>query len=280
MIMALGLPIRHDHGMNTPTSYMVRARNLAPDSDNKIHDDEVARKFGFTGALVPGVEVFAYATQPFAAAWGEEFLSRGVMEMRFRRPVYDGDDVTVEPKEDAKQGEQGYDVTLVGPDGEVRALGSAALADAAADVDLTRYVETPMASPLPPADEQSLAVGTHLGTVREPVTPDGHAAYLHGIGETLPLYQKFVHPGALLRMVNAVLFRNVALGPWIHTGSSCRYLAPAPVPTTLTAHGTVTDRHERNGKFYVRFDALVLAGERPVAEVDHVAIYDLGAADA
>jgi acyl dehydratase len=259
--------------MNTPTSYPVRANNLAPDSDNKIHDDEVARKFGFTGALVPGVEVFAYATQPFAAAWGEEFLSRGLMDMRFRRPVYDGDDVTV----DAKDSDGGYDVTLAGPDGEVRAVGHAALADAPGDADLARYIDTPMTTPPPPADEASLAVGTHLGTVREQVTPDGHAAYLHGIGETLPLYQQFVHPGALLRMVNALLFRNVALGPWIHTASSCRYLAPAPVPTVLTAHGTVTDRYERNGKFYVRFDALVLAGERPVVEVDHVAIYDLGA---
>src|SRR6476659_8585149 len=121
--------------MTTPTSYTVRARNLAPDSDNKIHDDAVAKQFGFTGALVPGVEVFAYATQPFAAAWGEEFLSRGLMDMRFRRPVYDGEDVTVESKEN----NDGYDVT----DDEVRALGHAALADAPGDVDLSRYVETP-----------------------------------------------------------------------------------------------------------------------------------------
>jgi len=265
--------------MTQPTSYTVRARNLAPDSDNKIHDDEVARRFGFTGALVPGVEVFAYATQPFAAAWGEQFLSRGLMDMRFRRPVYDGEDVTVEAQERAEDND-GYDVTLVGPDGEVRALGHAALAEQVAAVDASRYVETPMSSPPPRADETSLAVGTHLGTVQEQVTPDGHAAYLHGIGETLPLYQQFVHPGALLRMVNAALFRNVAMGPWIHTGSSCRYLAPAPVPTTLTAHAVVTDRYERNGKSYVRFDALVLAGERPVVEVDHVAIYDLGAGGA
>jgi acyl dehydratase len=261
--------------VSEPTSYTVRARNLAPDSDNKIHDDEVARQFGFTGALVPGVEVFAYATQPFAAAWGEQFLSRGVMNMRFRRPVYDGEDVTVEAKDN-----DGYDVTLVGPDGEVRAVGHAALSETLVDVDVSRYVETPMISPPPRADESSLAGGTHLGTVREHVTQEGHAAYLHGIGETLPLYQQFVHPGALLRMVNAVLFRNVAMGPWIHTSSVCRYLAPAPVPTTLTAHGVVTDRYERNGKSYVRFDALVLAGERPVVEVDHVAIYDLGAGGA
>jgi acyl dehydratase len=252
--------------------YSVRARNLAPDSDNKIHDDEVAQRFGFTGALVPGVEVFAYATHPFAAEWGEDFLTRGAMDMRFRRPVYDGEDVTVEGKETAN----GYDVTLVGPDGEPRALGHAALADAVAAVDPSRYVETPMSDAIPRADATSLAVGRRLGSVREPATADGHAAYLHGISETLPLYQRFVHPGALLRMVNAVLFRNVAMGPWIHTASSCRFLAPAPVPSTLTAHGVVTERYERNGKSWVRFDALVLAGERPVVEVDHLAIYDLG----
>jgi hypothetical protein len=253
-------------------SYTVRARNLAPESDNKIHDDEVARRFGFTGALVPGVEVFAYATHPFAATWGEDFLSRGVIDMRFRRPVYDGDDVTVE----AKETDDGYDVTLVGPDGEVRALGHAALADEPARVDLTRYVETPASEPTPRADETSLAVGTRLPTVREQATVEGHAAYLHGVSETLPIYQRFVHPGALLRMVNAVLFRNVVMGPWIHTASSCRFLAAAPLPATLTAHGVVTERYERNGKSWVRFDALVLAGERPVVEVDHLAIYDLG----
>ena len=78
-----------------PASYTVRARNLAAESDNKIHDDDVARRFGFTGALVPGVEVFAYATQPFVAEWGEDFLTRGEIAVRFRRPVYDGEDVTV-----------------------------------------------------------------------------------------------------------------------------------------------------------------------------------------
>jgi acyl dehydratase len=255
-----------------PTDYAVRARNLSPDSDNKIHDDEVAQRFGFTGALVPGVEVFAYATQPFVALWGEDFLSRGVIDMRFRRPVYDGDDVSVEAKETG----DGYGVTLVGPDGEVRALGHAALPEVAGVVDVTRYVDTPASDPTPVADELSLGVGTRFGTVREPVTPEGHAAYLHGISDTLPIYQQFVHPGALLRMVNAALFRNVVLGPWIHTASSCRFLAPAPVPTTLTAHAVVTERYERNGKAWVRFDALVLAGERPVVEVDHLAIYDLG----
>lgn len=253
-------------------AYTVRARNLSPESDNKIHDDEVARKFGFTGALVPGVEVFAYLTQPFAAEWGEELLTRGVIGARFRRPVYDGEDVTVT----AVPGESGYDVSLRGPDDEVRALGTARLADAPHVPDVSRYVETPMPDPPPRADDRSIVVGRPFGTVREPVTPEGHGAYLEGISETLPLYKQWVHPGALLRMVNAVLFRNVAMGPWIHTASTMRFIEPAPVPTLLTGHGIVTERYERNGKSWVRFDALVLAGERPVVEVDHLAIYDLG----
>ena len=42
--------------------YRVEAFNTAKESDNKIHDDAVARRFGFTGGLVPGVDVYAYMT--------------------------------------------------------------------------------------------------------------------------------------------------------------------------------------------------------------------------
>ena len=109
---------------------------------------------------------------------------------------------------------------------------------------------------------------------------DAHVDYLDGISETLPLYrgQSHVHPGALLRMVNAVLFRNVALGPWIHTASACHLLDAVRVPTTLVANAVVTDNYVRNGNAYVRFDALVLAGERPVLLADHLAIYQLAGA--
>ena len=48
--------------MSTTTlePYAVVAYNSAWDSENKIHDDEVARRFGFSGGLVPGVDVYAY----------------------------------------------------------------------------------------------------------------------------------------------------------------------------------------------------------------------------
>jgi hypothetical protein len=42
--------------------YSVAAFNTAHDSENKIHDDATARRFGFGGGLVPGVDVYAYMT--------------------------------------------------------------------------------------------------------------------------------------------------------------------------------------------------------------------------
>ena len=71
------------------------AFNTATESDNKIHDDEVARRFGFSGGLVPGVDVYAYLCWGPVATWGRDWLERGTMEARFRLPTYDGETVTV-----------------------------------------------------------------------------------------------------------------------------------------------------------------------------------------
>jgi len=50
------------------------AFNTALDSENKIHDDDVARRFGFSGGLVPGVDVYAYLTWGPVSTWGRSCL--------------------------------------------------------------------------------------------------------------------------------------------------------------------------------------------------------------
>jgi hypothetical protein len=51
-------------------TYCVEAVNTAKVSENKIHDDEVARRFGFGGGLVPGVDVYAYMAHLPVVRWG------------------------------------------------------------------------------------------------------------------------------------------------------------------------------------------------------------------
>jgi hypothetical protein len=258
--------------MDAPSSYTVRARNLAPDSDNKIHDDTVAQQFGFSGALVPGVDVFAYASHPFAAAWGLDFVNGGRLQTRFRRPVYDGDVVTVTC---SPAGDGVYDLTVAGDTvNEPRCVGRA-WRDHGERIAIERFETSPLPAERLPAEPGAIVVGP-IGSVDEPVDLDRHAAYLSGIDEDLSLFEKVAHPGALLRVVNDLLMRNVELGPWIHTSSDCCFLTLAQLPGTLHADGVVTEVFERNGHHYVRYDALVRCDGTPVALVDHTAIYRLG----
>jgi len=51
------------------------------------HADAVAKKFGFGGGLVPGVDVYAYMTHPPRERWGRAWLERGKAECRLFKPV-------------------------------------------------------------------------------------------------------------------------------------------------------------------------------------------------
>src|SRR4029450_7425254 len=92
-------PHRPLTGSRPMRTYRVVAHNTATASRNKIHDDEVARRYGFGGGLGPGVDVYAYMTRVPAEAWGGDWLARGSLRARFLTPVYDGDEVEVVPGE-------------------------------------------------------------------------------------------------------------------------------------------------------------------------------------
>ena len=81
-------------------TYRVSAYNTSKYSENKIHDDTVARRFGFSGGLVPGVDVMAYMMHMPVAKWGRAFLERGLIDARFVKPVYDGEIAEVSALED------------------------------------------------------------------------------------------------------------------------------------------------------------------------------------
>src|SRR4051812_49923092 len=75
--------------------HVLTAFNTATASTNKIHDDDVAKQYGFRGGLVPGVDVYAYLTHLPVRAWGRAWLEAGSMAARFVTPVYDGHRVAV-----------------------------------------------------------------------------------------------------------------------------------------------------------------------------------------
>src|SRR5258708_2678901 len=178
--------------------YRVSAYNTAHDSENKIHDDSVARRFGFGGGLVPGVDVYAYMTHLAVLRWGRAWLERGTAECRFHKPVYDGEIASVA----AVEGPAGLELRVESRDA-LCATGSVGLADAPQppSLDAFRAVLPGPVAARPPADETSLAPGTWLGIRPLRVTAALAAQYLADVRETAPLYaaEGLVHPGTILR---------------------------------------------------------------------------------
>ena len=251
--------------------WRISAFNTAKQSENKMHDDTVARRYGFTGGLVPGVEVMAYMMHLPVARWGRDFLERGLIEARFVKPVYDGEIATVTGQE------TGNGLTLeVESRGERCATGSASLPTRAPTIDIAAYPETPVAASRPPVGTSSFPEGQWFGTA--PVNWGGARLreYLEEIRETEPLYldHNLVHPGTLQRIMNRVLVDNVVLGPWIHVGSTMQLLAAASGGDVLTARARVTANYDKKGHRFAEFDALIVAnGATPVAHCRHVAIF-------
>lgn len=247
-------------------THEVEAYNTAFDSTNRMHDDDVARTFGFRGGLVPGVDVWAYMTRPCIDRWGEAFLAGSAMEARFVLPVYDGEVVTVEL-------DHGGELTVTGPDGVLRATGRAALL---ADLPEPRHLDNvDRPDPVPAADEQRLAAGTALGTLRFTHRSDLAEVYLGEIRDDHSLYVggAVCHPGFLARQANAVLFRNVVLGPWIHVGTKAVHRGIARAGDELEVRGRVAAEYERRGHRFVDLDVEVTANGSPVWSALHTAIW-------
>jgi len=251
--------------------YRVEAYNTAHFSENKIHDDEVARRYGFSGGLVPGVDVYAYMTHAALARWGRGWLERGRAECRFVKPVYEGETATVTAVESGS----GLAITVESR-GETCATGTASMTDAPAAPKLEDFSEARPPTVRPAADEQTLKPGTRLGIAPFRLTAEFAAQYLREVRESEPMYARegLVHPGTILRLCNWALAQNVVLGPWIHVGSKLQNFAAARVGDELTMRARVTDNYEHKGHRFVELDALAIAnGRTALARIAHTAIY-------
>ncbi|TMJ14244.1 MAG: hypothetical protein E6G93_19355 [Alphaproteobacteria bacterium] len=217
--------------------YRVSAYNTSKQSENKIHDDAVARRFGFSGGLVPGVDVLAYMLHLPVAKWGRAFLERGLIEARFLKPVYDGESANVTGVEN-----EGAVAIEVESGSELCAAASASL------------------PPSLPRDWAGDAAKEYLDDIRE----HDEIYAREGLG----------HPALLQRVMNKVLVDNAILGPWIHVGSRMQLLSAAKTGDQLTARARVTGNYEKKGHRFVELDALVVAnGRTPLAHCRHIAIY-------
>jgi hypothetical protein len=252
-------------------TYRVEAYNTARQSENKMHDDTVARRFGFSGGLVPGVDVMAYMMHVPVAKWGRAFLERGLIEARFVKPVYDGELTDIRGHET-----DGVIAIEVESRGALCATGTASLLSSAPVLAISDYPATAPVSERLPASPLSYQLGQWLGSIPRTWAGDAADEYLSEVRERDPIFPRegLGHPGLSQRVMNKVLVDNAILGPWIHVGSRMQLLHAARRGDELIARAKVTGNYEKKGHRFVELDALVVGnGTTPLAHCRHIAIY-------
>ena len=251
--------------------YRVQAYNTAKQSENKMHDDTVAKRFGFSGGLVPGVDVMAYMMHQPVAKWGRSFLESGLIDARFVKPVYDGEMAELTANES-----NGVLLIEVHSRGQLCATGTASLPASAPDVSMANYKEVAAVAERRPVSAASYELGKWLGTTPRDWAGEAATGYLADIRETDPIYAKesLGHPGLLQRVMNRALVDNAILGPWIHVGSRMQLLSAAKSGDIITARAKVIGNYDKKGHRFVELDALVVAdGKTALAHCHHIAIY-------
>jgi acyl dehydratase len=236
--------------------FRVTAHNTAPDSDNKIHNDAVARSYGFRGGLVPGVTVYGYMIPAVLERFGRDWLAHGSIAFRLHAPCYEGDVVVSRCR--------GQAVSAESEEGSLYASGIVGIGDNAGAATMFTLPPLPEMDQRPIASQETIVPGRRLGSIRPALDVTDESAI----------------PERLLRMANEILMQNFRLGPWIHAGSEVRHHRLATCGQEITVSGVIQECFERKrGNFAVV--ALEMSGNdgagspRLVATVRHTFIYDL-----
>jgi hypothetical protein len=241
------------------------------------HEDATARAMGYRAALVPGAFVYGHVTRLALMIWGEEWLSRGTAQVRFRRPVFAGDRLSIQrgPLTETGNGIEAPVSVIEMSSSTVVVDGTIGLANtppivpadlAILPLPVVRTVLSPGAVP----------VNRPLGSTVTVMGADIVNQSLRDFHETSDIYSAkgLIHPGMLLRRTMGDTLANFDLPmPVIFAGAQVQLLAPARVGQSYATAARILRTWERNGKHYFDSEEWLLCDATPMARHIRTNIY-------
>ncbi|HEY7638139.1 MAG TPA: hypothetical protein VH814_00340 [Steroidobacteraceae bacterium] len=248
------------------------ARNFAQASENKIHSDDIAKRFGFTGALVPGVTVFGHLAWPLTQRLGASWLQGSWVTTRFIKPAYHAETISLLDRE---TGEDSVVVECRNTSDVLLATLECTLEELQPAVDPHGYV----GGGTDPHERVEIAWDTVH--VDEPFAlyqwqPDAalNREYAARVDDETELFRKGVlHPHAILSQANQVLVRRFAMPAWIHTGSDIRFRRLLRVGDAIEVRALPLEKWERKGHQFIKLYVAYAVGGEIATEIWHTAIF-------
>lgn len=244
-------------------SWTARPRNLVPGG---IHDDASARALGFEGGFVPGVALYEHIANALIAQ-GEDWLRRGhVVFERFRRPVYDGEEVRFAI--DAEHGS--FSITSLDGSDE-RARGLLSLDAAAPHFD---FGEPDAHAPAPLGDPaqigRTLELRVETDAERQRAVEQAQPGFVRRQGDRVE------YPVGLWLNPIDLVRAHFAAPVTVHVAGEIWHHDAPLLGETIVKRGRINGFSERNGNRIVHFDvAVTTADGRPLATIRHESVFEL-----
>ena len=264
--------------MNT---WSATALNTAPDSENRIHSDELAQEYGFEGGLVPGVTVSAYLVHPLIEQWGKNWLDRGYANCRISSPLYDKElfSVTTDIVDPSRA-----NTTLVRGNGIVSANAEVALPDHIPPAPLLRKDKLAELDYKAPKASKTIWEQLKAEGCRSFIfswTDDNPLIYLSNEEHLPKLLQPkvggYANLSFLLGCSNWILAGNAFMNPWVHLQTISQNYRAVSINSALIAQMEINKIYEKKGHEFI--DVLVglfdQQDETCVMTINLTAIYKL-----
>lgn len=259
-----------DAGFPRKVEILIRLDD-SPRYKGSVHDDEVARRLGYKAALVPGAFVYGHMSRLAIEAWGTTWARHGSMSARFRRPVYNGDVLTVEASAVETLGSCARSaVVMRNEEGEEVALGWIGMPAGEPETPpaLATCPIQPFSEPRPAIAAGGLKVGTRIGSSERMLTEEDFRISLSAFDERHPLYTDpgFVHSGCLIRLAMSDTNRSFVLpSPVVFVAGEAQHFALVFPGQRLATSGTITAVYERKGKHYFESEEYLIADGSTIA---------------
>lgn len=268
--------------MQPVAAQTIIALNDAESSENRIHSDDIALRYGFSGALVSGVNVFGYMSQPLVKTYGAEWLERGIFDVRFLRPAYHNDLLTISTEtHNPAAGARHHSTTAKNARGELLARLESWNPEQLPPTGIT------CALPAGPALRERSEITWDLIELQRPGPEylwqpgiDDNLERVNAQRDPSELYRGpngYIHPYYLLDACNKALMRLFVLPAWIHTKSRLVVREGLRVGQSILVRATPVQKWERKGHQFLTLEVTMLVDGRIAVETAHTAIFQLAA---
>jgi hypothetical protein len=250
---------------------------------SKIHKDGVPQKLGFRGPLVVGLVVYGNMARALVSRFGEAWLGKVSIDVKFLKPVYDGDRLRIEVAPIAGRAhERAFEVTAFNESGND---------EVSARLETWSPAELPAVEPhaalkpiewegeKPERTWERLVEGQPFRSLAYTPTFEDNAQWSRVIENELPLYQQGerppLHPIQVLRHVQMATAHQFSSGAGMHSSTRAVVRRLMRVGDPIHVLTVPVAKWEKKGNQWTTLYAAVRTGDEVCAEMFHTQIFKL-----